>query len=248
MKLYTLGTSAGSSVKERSCSVNVIEAGGNLYIFDCGGNIEEQFVNMQLPFHNIKAVFITHMHRDHVQSLPGILYRAELSSRDSVEKKEKLDVFLPEEKGVYGLKIWLDSMYMKKTEAFLNYFVVGDGVIYKDDFITVTAISTKHIDYGQNPSFAYKIEGEGKRFIYTGDLCDTFEDYPSVIFKEDFDCVLCELSHLNIQNNLNTIINSKTKKMIFTHVDFAHISDIESVKDEIPFEITVASDGMCFEI
>ena len=247
MKLYTLGTGCAAAEKGKSCSVNVIETGGNLYIFDCGGDVEEKIVNMGLPFTSIKAVFISHMHRDHVQSIPAILYRTELASRNLGANK-KLDVFMPEEKGISALKAWLDGMYMKKAEEYARYSVVKAGVIYKDDFITVTAIPTKHIDGGLVPSFAYMITAEGKRFIYTGDLSDTFEDYPEVIFKESFDCVLCELAHFNPEKNFNEIIKSKTKKMIFTHSGDTEFSKIEPYIDKFPFETVVAFDKMCCEI
>lgn len=248
MKLYTLGTSHGSAEIERSCSVNVIETGGNFYIFDCGGNIEEKFVNMGLPFTSIKAVFISHMHRDHIQSIPAVLHRVERETRLSQLPFPTVDIFMPEENGISALKNWIDSMHMDKASKVAKYTLLKEGVVFKDDFITVTAISTKHINCGQYPTFSYMVEAEGKSFIYTGDLWETFEDYPNIIFEKEFDCVLCELVHFNLKNNLNTIIKSRTKKMIFTHVRLSNIPLIEACEDKFPFEVIISYDGMCYEI
>lgn len=75
VKFYTLGTSHGGTEPGRSCSVNMVSVDDNYYIFDCGGNVETKLRDLNIPFENIKAVFISHMHEDHVGSLSAIVKR-----------------------------------------------------------------------------------------------------------------------------------------------------------------------------
>ena len=120
------------------------------------------------------------------------------------------------------------------------------GKIYSDENITVSAIPTDHI--GGAPTYAYVIEAEGKKLLFTGDLSGDFHDYPTIVFEEDFDAVVSEFTHFRLDTCVPKMINSRTKQMIFTHVAWYNIDEINTVTDQFPFPFYIAQDGNIYEI
>ena len=245
MKLYTLGTSHAAAEKGRSCSGSLLSVLGSYYLFDCGADIEAKLVNMDIDPADIRAMFISHMHADHVGSLVGMTKRV---AHQYNKKGTTTQVFLPEAEAIPPYLAWLDAMHFDVSNINrFNMQPTNPGIIYCDEAIRVTAISTKHMMNGKYPSFAYMVEGEGKRFLYTGDLSSDFSDYPEIVYEKDFDLILSELVHFNVDKNLQSIIKSRTKKMVFTHLGPKNIPVIEQAASEFPFFVSVASDGECFE-
>ncbi len=243
MKLYTLGTSHGATEVGRACSANLISVGDNYYLFDCGGNTEGKMTDLGLPIERIRAVFVTHMHEDHAGTLSAIAKRFTNYRRDA----SPVSIFLPEEKGIDAFRIWLSALHIEINDR-VFLFPVKAGKVYEDENITVTSIATAHMFNGAFPSFAYLIEAEGKKMLYTGDLAGDFHDYPTILFDEDFDAVLCELVHFKVENNLETIAKTRTKKMVFTHLAPRNIPRIRTAEDKIPFPVEIAEDGASYSI
>ena len=245
MKIYTLGTSHGATEEGRSCSVNLLEVDGAFYLFDCGGDAESKLKNIGIAPNAPRAIFISHMHIDHVASIAGMAKRYMLHYNKT---DAKADVFLPEKEAIEPLNAWLRATHFSfdRADAF-KLQPYSEGVIYRDDRVTVTAIATKHIQGGKFPSYAFMVEGEGKRFLYTGDLAPSFVDYPSVVYERDFDLILSELVHFDVQKNLPDIARSRTKKLVFTHMSLKNIPVINEKMSELPFPTFVASDGDVYE-
>lgn len=243
MKLYTLGTSHGATEIGRACSANLLNVGNNYYLFDCGGNTEGKMTDMGLPIDQIRAVFITHMHEDHSGTLTAIVKRFCNYHRQA----KPISVFMPEENGIQAFCGWLSALHITNNErAFFH--LISAGKIYEDECISVTAIPTAHMYNGTFPSFAFLIEADGKKFLYTGDLASDFHDYPAILSEENFDAVLCELVHFKVDRNLDTIAKTKTKKMIFTHLAPRNIPLIRSAEKDLPFLVEIAEDGASFAI
>ena len=112
MKLYTLGTSHGATEIGRACSANLLAVGNNYYLFDCGGNTEGKMTDMGLPIDRIRAVFITHMHEDHVGTLTSIVKRFCNYHRQA----DPISVFMPEENGIQAFCAWLSALHITNDE------------------------------------------------------------------------------------------------------------------------------------
>ena len=245
MKLYTLGTSHGGTEIGRSCSGNLLQCGEDFYLFDCGGDVERKMKDMGLPIGRIKAVFISHMHSDHVTNLPAVIkcFLCGYTKMDTT-----LRIFMPDKDGLDALKGWCKVMCMDPDSPKCVMSAFTEGLIYEDENVKVHSVRTEHLLGGKLPSFAFRLEfSDGKSFLYTGDLNCDFHDYPQVVLERDFDMILSELVHFNIEKNLDTIIKSRTKKLVFTHLTPRNIPVIESVRDRFPFEVLIANDKDCFE-
>lgn len=244
MNLYTLGTSHGATEPGRACSANLLEVNGAYYLFDCGGNVEGKMTDLNLPIKDIKAVFISHMHEDHAGTLSAIVKRFYHYNKTD----DSVVMYLPEQNGIDAFEKWVLALHTNVESGKVAYKLVRAGEIYSDENVKVTAIPTKHMQNGLFPSYAYMVESKDKKFLYTGDLWMTFEDYPQIVFEEDFDAILCELVHFDVEKNLDTIMKSRTKQLIFTHMSPKKVSLIEDVIDKFPYKVHIAEDCMLFRI
>jgi len=248
MKIHFIGTSHGAPEKNRGCSAILLETQGQYYIIDAGSSIEKYMIDNDLDVEAINAIFITHMHEDHVGTLTGIL-----KVLRTYHGTARASIYLPEQQGIDGLRTWLNAMHsVNWPDNRLPLLLTKVGDVYSDEYVKVSAVKTDHIK-GDFDSFAYIIECEGKKIIFTGDLTDDLHDYPQVIGEENFDAVVSELCHYRkgfgfIPGTIDKIKASKTKKIIFTHIYPGADTDMRKIQDTLPFESHIANDNDIFEI
>ncbi len=92
MDVIILGSSGAIPVKERNLPSFAIrlESTQELFIFDCGEDIQRRFIEAGLKLNKPLKIFITHFHGDHVNGLPGLLFRFNL-----IERTAPLMIFGP---------------------------------------------------------------------------------------------------------------------------------------------------------
>lgn len=243
MKIITLGTSHGATEKGRACSGTLITVNGASYLFDCGGNVEGKMTDSDMEIRKIRSVFISHMHEDHAGSLSAIAKRFV----SYIKTGEQVNIFMPEENAITAFKNWLKALHFSKFDK-LIFSLTQKGEICRDENITVSAVPTEHLFNGEFPSYAFVVETSDKKILYTGDLACDFHDYPQIVFEEDFDAIVCELVHFDVETNMQTIAKSRTKKLIFTHMAPRNIPTIKSNEEKFPYPVYIAEDNMVFEI
>jgi ribonuclease BN (tRNA processing enzyme) len=73
-ELVLLGTAAAPMpVPGRGGIASALIVGGHIFVIDCGRGTPSAFADAGLDFRKLHAVFLTHLHVDHVGDLPGML-------------------------------------------------------------------------------------------------------------------------------------------------------------------------------
>ena len=107
---------------------------------------------LSLRWKKISAIFISHMHADHVTGLPGLLM---LSSQ--VDRDEPLYIYGPQRLGEY-----IESS-RRILDMYINYEIiftpVERGVIYTGDGFTINAFPLNHT----KPCFGYSLTEEQRK-------------------------------------------------------------------------------------
>lgn len=238
MKVYFLGTCHGVQEKGRYLSCAVLEVNDKLYMIDAGAPFVYLLKNMDIiPKERLEAAFITHMHDDHAMNIYHCVFNV------------KHTLYLPEESDVEGMEklVWFfhcEWAYERLPHS--EFKSVKEGLFFDDGNIKVTAIPTKHLARGK--SFAYMIEGEGKRILFTGDLTDAFIDYPKETEEYDFDAIVCELTHFDVETAIPKFNSSRTNRFLFNHVRDDKVALLEENKEKMKHDYYIANDGDIIEI
>lgn len=77
-----LGTSSGIPSRERNVSGVAVVLDGTVLLFDCGEGTQHQLLRAPVRSGAIEAIFITHLHGDHVYGLPGLLATLSMNGRE----------------------------------------------------------------------------------------------------------------------------------------------------------------------
>ena len=108
--LKILGTASAMPISDRNPSAQALSVHGRLFLIDCGEGAQQQFRRMHLSFLKVEAVFISHIHGDHIFGIFGLL-----STMGMYGRTQELHVYAPQAMG--GI-----------LKFFSSYF--GDGILF----------------------------------------------------------------------------------------------------------------------
>lgn len=246
MKITFLGTSHGVPAANRYCSATMIEIGDNIYFIDAGAPITDLVLRMGKKIENIRAVFTTHSHGDHVIGL--------FSLCDLVTwhyKKAFISVYLTEQKLLDLLFETSGYLSNNNPARRINFEKITESTVYEDKSIKVSYISTMHKNRGIEPSYAILFEAEGKKLLFTGDLSGNLKlnDFPSYGLENHTDLTVCEMAHFSMDHIHPYLEKLKTDILCFTHVyPLDKYELIEAKKDTFGYKMLSPSDGDTIEL
>ncbi|KGP73329.1 ribonuclease Z [Pontibacillus yanchengensis] len=154
MNLYFLGTGAGVPSKKRnvtSIALQMLQERGSTWLFDCGEATQHQILHTNIRPRRIEKIFITHLHGDHIFGLPGFLGSRSFQGGDST-----LTIYGP--KGIQAYVETALAISGTNLTYGLEFYEVEEGIIYEDDYCTVTCYKLDHVI----TSFGYCIQEHDK--------------------------------------------------------------------------------------
>ena len=245
-----LGTSHGDPTASRFNSSILLEAGPSLYLFDAGEPVTASLRRAGKRFDRLRAVFVTHMHGDHVGGLPVLIKMLVKYAKEG----QHTDVFLPERTALGGLEAWLRAMRLPWPSRFVSLHAVDEGVVYADELARVAAVPTHHLaDASGGPgSFGFVVEALGRRIVYTGDLSADLRELPAITEAMPCDLCVCEAQHVEATTLVEALRALPITRLVFTHIaDRWHgrgEADLTRIASDLPFPCRIAHDGDTFEV
>ena len=235
MKITFLGTSHGVPAKDRYCQSMLIECGENAYLVDAGAPVMDLLIRQDFDLKRLKAVFITHMHGDHIHGLPEIMDLASWHYTDM-----DFDVYMTEER----LAESIESLLSDYPNERVRRHIISAGRIYHQDGLTVTAFPTAHMEKRNRPAYGFLLENGGQRLYISGDLNPESIDYPEFLNEEPVDLLVVECAHFPAEALLDKLRKCKAKRTAVVHVSpVGKYEILRSTAESLPMELLLPGDG-----
>jgi ribonuclease BN (tRNA processing enzyme) len=185
----TLGTAGGPVTRlERSQPSNALVVGKSVYVFDAGDGLLRQLAAARLAESDVRAVFLSHHHLDHVAGLqPLILSRWLLYSALKPLQilgprgtQELVNGLIAASAPIERAPVTVEGPQVPSVASSVDVLDLPTrptpGLVYEDELIKVTAVEVDHfhlrgdIPIERRPqALAYRVEAAGRTFVFTGD-------------------------------------------------------------------------------
>jgi ribonuclease Z len=173
IKVSLLGTGTPKPIMERFGPCILVQAGGETLLFDAGRGCLQRLTQLNVSYQKINALFLTHLHSDHIVGLPDLWLTGWLASKRGIP----LFVFGPIGTGKmvkylqkafeYDIKIRVEDDKASPEGCKLLVKEIQEGVIYEKNGVKIIAFEVDH--YPIVPAFGYRIEYKGHSVVLSGD-------------------------------------------------------------------------------
>ena len=180
MQVTFLGTSSGVPTRGRNVSAVALRLPQRpeLWLFDCGEGTQHQFLRSELRVSQLRRIFITHMHGDHVFGLPGLLASLGLAGTCS-----GIDLYGPD-----PLRDYLEGV-LRTSSTRIGYplrshrvkdAAASGAVLLDDDDITVRCTKLIH----RVPAYAYRVDQKPRAGRFDVEQARALRIPPGPIYAE----------------------------------------------------------------
>ena len=180
MNITFLGTSSGVPTLTRNVSSLALKLSqsAEVWLFDCGEGTQHQLMKSNIKSSQIKKIFITHMHGDHIYGLPGLLATLGLSGSSN-----GIEIYGPSELRSFIISA-LNSSYCKLSFP-LSFIEVEDfasqnKILFESEKVRVTCTCLKH----RLPAYGYRVSEKDKPGIFDIKKAEDLKIPPGPIYSE----------------------------------------------------------------
>jgi ribonuclease Z len=256
MRVTLLGTGTPILNVNRFGMSTLVEAGGQKLLFDAGRGAAIRLHQANVAPGEIDAIFITHLHSDHIAGIPDIYATAPLLPPG---RSAPLAIWGPMGIGdvARGVELMLGAnnrirLAEKEVTSEVTRIVSHDippegGVVFQNHGVIVTAFLVEHGE--AKPAYGYRIDYGGHAVVLSGDTVYT----PSLIAhakgvdllvqcvavgSRRFEAATRELaqrrySHLASPEMAGRILSEvRPKQAVFSHISLMSRPDIPRITDE----------------
>ncbi|MGV0028357.1 ribonuclease Z [Phormidesmis priestleyi] len=148
MQITFLGTSSGVPTRSRNVSGVALRLPqrAEVWLFDCGEGTQHQFLRSDLRVSQIRRIFVTHMHGDHIFGLMGLLASCGLAGNP-----DRIDIYGPPDLDEYlkACKRYSQTHFSYPVKV----HTVKPGLVFEDAEFSVSCSPLKH----RVPAFGYRV-------------------------------------------------------------------------------------------
>ncbi len=161
---------------ERAQACIAVLTPDHFLLFDVGARSPLRMAQARLPMGRLDGVFLTHFHSDHISALPDANLVSWVQGR-----RESLPVHGPD--GVQEVVAGFNAAYRLDRKYRVEHHgtellppkagpmtavpFAPDGVVYRDDLLTVTAFPVSHPPI--EPAVGYRVDYRGRSVVISGD-------------------------------------------------------------------------------
>ena len=210
LKVVVCGSRSPLPSPGRAESCVLVEAGDDIYIFDLGNGSVNNLTQYQVPWPNVKAVLITHMHSDHMADLPDAHLQSWIQGRTS-----PLKVYGPEGKNLVtkGFELAYSADYQYRNEhhgddmlpmsiAGFNAIQIINNQFIPNDTPGLEILPFVVDHYPVNSAFGFKISYKGRTVVISG---DTIHDGSVQKYSQDVDLLVHSAISIDIVERMRGI-------------------------------------------
>jgi len=195
LKVVVCGSRSPLPSPGRAEACILVEAGDDIYIFDLGNGSMDNLNEYQVPWPNVKAVLITHMHSDHIADLPDAHLASWIQGRNS-----PLIVYGPEGINLVtaGFELAYSADYQYRNDhhgddmlpmsiAGYNPIQIMDNQLIPNVTPGLEILPFVVDHYPVNSAFGFKISYKGRTVVISG---DTINDGSVQKYSKDVDLLV----------------------------------------------------------
>lgn len=182
MRVTLLGTGTPILNINRFGMSTLVEAGGQALLFDAGRGVAMRLHQRKMPLRDLAAIFITHLHSDHITGLADLYATAPLPTDDG-RRTEPVEIWGPAgiESVARGVELTFTEnnrirligkeLVEPATKIITHEIAVEGGVVYAKNGVRVTAFA---VDHGHaKPAFGYRVDDGSHSVVLSGDTTYT---------------------------------------------------------------------------
>src|SRR5664279_3600055 len=157
-----LGTGSPQPIMERFGPSILVQAGSETLLFDAGRGCLQRLRQINLTYANLSALFLTHLHSDHIVGIPDLWLTGWLLSKREIP----LSVFGPAGSGEllqnlqkafsFDIKMRIEDDKAPAEGCKFLITEIKQGIVYEKNGVRVIAFEVDH--YPVVPAFGYRIE------------------------------------------------------------------------------------------
>ena len=218
LKVTLLGTGGPSPRMDRFGPSILVEAGEQKLLFDCGRGATQRIVQRKVPFAAVDALFLTHLHSDHVVGIPDLWLTGWIGGRIT-----PLRVWGPAgtaEMMAHLVQAYQFDVHIRRDvdEKLPPQGVVvvakdiEQGVVYENGGVKVTAFE---VDHGPvKPAFGYRVDFAGHSVVLSG---DTRYSENLIRFSAGTDVLIHEVMDADAFRSMNPAVSPERVQTVLAH-------------------------------
>lgn len=252
-ELIVLGSGSGVPTQRRFPSAYALKVTSKLFLIDCGAPVSSLLFQHDLDPVDVRAVFLSHWHMDHIANLGLLLTQNHLRRRS-----RPLKIYGP--RGTSGkIQRLLHDSFLLRDE--LNYKLKTTTAKSKEKYsvslLQVRFFRTQHLEktkykthFGRKAAaYGMVIDGPGWRIVYSGDLSSPQELSPYV---DKCDLLIHELAHHRPEAVAEFAAAAKIPHLLISHIGPEFDESPDKIRSAFAKcyqgDLMIAEDGMSLRL